>query len=280
MIEVKQRQRKNKIFYYTVIIFSILSVLPLIFILGYLLKQGLSVLNWQFFLSLPKPLGETGGGILNALVGTVILIGLASIFSIPLGIAAGIYLAENKNSKLAYYVRLSVEVLQGIPSIVIGVIAYAWFVLPMKTFSALSGGVALAIMMLPVIVRTTEETLRLLPHTLKEAAIALGVPYYKTILRVVLPAGMSGIVTGVLLSIARVAGETAPLLFTAFGNPYLSASIFKPVESLPHLVFYYATSPYEEWHRLAWGASFVLVMGVLLLNILAKAVTKKWKVQF
>ncbi|MBC7189484.1 phosphate ABC transporter permease PstA, partial [Candidatus Aerophobetes bacterium] len=201
-------------------------------------------------------------------------------FAVPLGVLAGIYLSEHKKGKLSYLARLCVEILQGIPSIVIGIIAYLWIVVPMRTFSALSGGIALGIMMLPVIVRTTEETLKMIPDTLKEASLALGVPYARTITKVIVPAGLSGIITGVLISIARIAGETAPLLFTAFGNPFMNLNIFKPVNSLPLLIFNYATSPYTEWHKVAWGASFVLVVIVLSLNLITKMVARKWKVQF
>lgn len=280
METVRIRQIKDKLFTGTIVLFSVLSVIPLLLILGYLFSKGVSSLNLQFLFQLPRPLGEVGGGIANALVGTVYLILIACLCAIPLGVLAGIYLAEHKDERFSYWVRLCVEVLQGVPSIVIGVVAYAWFVLPMKTFSALSGGIALGFMMLPVIVRTTEETLKMIPGSLKEASLALGVPYSVTILRVIVPAGLSGIVTGILLSIARIAGETAPLLFTAFGSPFLTVHPGKPIESLPHLIFYYATSPYEEWHRLAWGASFVLVLGVLAVNILAKLFIRKWKVQF
>ena len=238
------------------------------------------MIDWQFFTSLPKPVGEVGGGISNAIVGTLMLIVIACSIAIPLGVFAGIYLYRAEGGKLAYLVSLSVEILQGIPSIVIGIIAYAWIVMTLGTFSALSGGIALSIMMLPVIVRSTEETLKLIPDTLKEASLSLGVPYYRTILKVILPAGASGIATGVLISVARVAGETAPLLFTAFGNPFMEMNILKPVNSLPLLIFNYATSPYPEWHALAWGASFVLVFFVLALNFFAKIVTRKWKVQF
>jgi phosphate transport system permease protein len=277
---IQYRQIKNNVFTGIIIFFSVLSVIPLLFILGYLISQGLSSINLAFFWQTPRPLGEMGGGIANALLGSLLLILIASICALPIGIAAGIYLAEKKDSKLAEWVRLCVEILQGIPSIVIGVVAYAWLVLPFKTFSAVSGGLALALMMLPIIVRTTEETLKMIPGSLKEASLALGVPYYRTILRVILPAGSSGIVTGVLLSVSRIAGETAPLLFTAFGSPYISTALNKPIESLPHLIYYYATSPYDEWHRLAWGASFVLVLLVLSLNVIAKVVMRKWKVQF
>ena len=238
------------------------------------------MIDWQFFTSLPKPVGEVGGGISNAIVGTLMLVVIACGIAIPLGVFSGIYLSERKEGKIVYLVRLSVEILQGIPSIVIGIIAYAWIVVTLGTFSAFSGGIALSIMMLPVIVRATEETLKLIPDTLKEASLSLGVPYYRTILKVILPAGASGIATGVLISVARIAGETAPLLFTAFGNPFMEFNVLKPVNSLPLLIFNYATSPYPEWHALAWGASFVLVFFVLALNFFAKVVTRKWKVQF
>ena len=271
---------KDRAFKAGVIFFAAITILPLLLILFYIVRNGIAVIDWQFLTSLPKPVGEVGGGILNAIVGTLMLIVIACSIAIPLGVFAGIYLSERKERKLAYLVSLSVEILQGIPSIVIGIIAYAWIVITMGTFSALSGGIALSIMMLPVIVRATEETLKLIPDTLKEASLSLGVPYYRTILKVILPAGASGIATGVLISVARVAGETAPLLFTAFGNPFMEMNILKPVNSLPLLIFNYATSPYPEWHALAWGASFVLVFFVLALNFFAKIVTRKWKVQF
>ena len=271
---------KDKVFQAGIIIFAAITILPLLLILFYIVRNGFAVIDWHFLTNLPKPVGEVGGGIANAIVGTLMLIVIACIISIPLGVFSGIYLSERKNGKLAYLVSLSVEILHGIPSIVIGIIAYAWIVITLGTFSALSGGIALSIMMLPVIVRATEETLKLIPDALKEASLSLGVPYHRTILKVILPAGASGIVTGVLISVARVAGETAPLLFTAFGNPFMEMNILKPVNSLPLLIFNYATSPYPEWHALAWGASFVLVFFVLALNFFAKIVTRKWKVQF
>ena len=271
---------KDRIFLGFVLFFSLASIIPLFLIVFYIVKSGISAVNWQFLTHLPRPVGEAGGGISNAIVGTAILILISCLISVPLGIFAGIYLSENREGKLSYFTRLCVEILQGTPSIVIGIIAYLWIVVPMKTFSAFSGGVALGIMMLPLIVRTTEETLKLVPNTLKEASLALGVPYHQTILKVILPAGLSGILTGVLVSIARIAGETAPLLFTAFGSPFMNFNIFKPINALPLLIFNYATSPYSEWHTLAWGASFILVVFVLILNVIAKLVARKWKVQF
>ena len=277
---VHERIFFDRLFKGLVITLSFVIILPMFFILYFIIRNGIAVINWGFLVSLPKPMGEAGGGISNALVGTVMLIVIASIISIPLGVLIGVYLSEYKRGRFPYVSRLSLEILQGIPSIVIGIIAYVWIVVPMGSFSALSGGIALAIMMLPVIVMATEETLKLIPDTLKEASLALGVPYPRTILKVVLPAGLSGIVTGIILGIARIAGETAPLLFTAFGSPFMSTNIFKPVSSLPLLVFNYATSPYPEWHALAWGACFVLIVFILILNLLAKVVTSKWKVQF
>ena len=270
----------DRIFKGLVIAFSFIIIVPMFFILYFIVRNGIAVINWDFLVSLPKPIGESGGGISNALVGTVMLIGISSVISIPLGILAGIYLSEYRRGKFTYFSRLSLEILQGIPSIVIGIIAYVWIVVAIGSFSVLSGGVALGMMMLPVIVMSTEETLKLIPETLKEASLALGVPYPRTILKVVLPASLSGIVTGIILGVARIAGETAPLLFTAFGSPYMNLNIFKPVSSLPLLVFNYATSPYPEWHALAWGTCFVLIVFILFLNICAKMVTRRWKVQF
>ncbi len=277
---LQRRIVADKLFRGLIIVLAFICMLPMFLILLFIVKNGISVINWGFLVNLPKPMGETGGGISNALAGSAILVFIASLVSIPLGILAGIYLSEYRKVRFAYFSRLSVEILQGIPSIVIGIIAYIWIVLPMGSFSALSGGVALGIMMLPVIVMSTEETLKLIPDPLKEASLALGVPYPRTILKVILPAGLSGIGTGVILGIARIGGETAPLLFTAFGSPFMSLDIFKPVNSLPLLVFNYATSPYPAWHTLAWGASFVLVVFILSLNIFAKMVTRRWKVQF
>ncbi len=274
------RRVKDKLFIASVALCAFLSLLPLLFILYHITKNGIAVINWEFLTQLPRPIGETGGGVFNAIIGSLILIVLSGVLSIPFGIAAGVYLSENSEGRIANSVRLCVVVLQGTPSIVIGIIAYKWAVAPFHNFSALSGGVALSIMMLPVIIKSTEETLKLIPYHLKEASLALGVPYYKTILKVILPTGLSGIITGILLSIARITGETAPLLFTAFGNQFFSFSIFKPIDSLPYRIFYYAMSPYPEWHAFAWGASFILVIVVLAFNLIARGIAVKWKVQF
>ena len=255
-------------------------ILPLLAILYFITKEGITKINWNFLTNIPKPVGESGGGIVNALIGSLLIVAVAAIIAIPVGITCGIYLGENRSGRLSYWSGLAVDILQGIPSIVMGIVIYFWIVKPTGKFSSLSGSVALAIMMLPIIIRSTEETLKMLPASLKEAAYALGVPYHKVILRVVVPCGMSGILSGVMLAVARIAGETAPLLFTAFGNPYLNKNILKPMESLPHLIFTYATSPYDEWQSLAWGASLLLLIWVLLLNIITKLLTRKWTIQF
>jgi phosphate transport system permease protein len=278
--DIRGRIIKDRIFKSLVTLLVFVSLLPLLLILYYITKNGISVINWEFLTQLPRPIGEAGGGVFNAIVGSIMLIIISSVFSIPFGITAGIYLSEKKEGKLCNIVRLCVVVLQGTPSIVIGIIAYIWIVAPIQSFSAFSGGIALGIMMLPVIIKTAEETLKLIPYHLKEASLALGVPYYKTILKVILPAGLSGILTGILLSVARITGETAPLLFTAFGNQFMNYNILKPIDSLPYRIFYYAMSPYPEWHAFAWGASFILVVVVLGFNLIARGIAIKWKVQF
>ena len=275
---IKYRIGKSTAFQGLVVFLSCSCVLPLLAILVYIIRAGITKVNWNFLTNVEKPVGEAGGGILHALAGSMLIILVSSVIAIPIGILAGIYLNENKKSKLAYWTRLSVDILQGVPSIVIGIIAYIWMVKPFR-YTALSGSVALAIMMLPVIVRSTEETLKLLPDTLREAAYALGMPFHRVITKVILPCGMSGILSGVILAIARVAGETAPLLFTAFGYQFLSGDLLQPMETLPHLVFKYAITPYKDWQDLAWGASLILLVWVLLLNICTKIITRKWKVQ-
>jgi phosphate transport system permease protein len=277
---IRLRIIKDRLFLALVVLLSFAMIVPLLLIIFHIVKNGMGVISWEFLTSMPRPMGESGGGIANALAGTMMLIVLASLIAIPLGVLAGIYLVEEKKGPIASGVRMCMEVLQGIPSIVIGIVAYAWVVLSMGTFSALSGSVALAIMMLPVIVRSTEETLRLVPDILREASLALGVSYSRTVLKIVVPSGFTGILTGILLAIARITGETAPLLFTAFGNPYMSLNVLKPVDSLPLMIFNYATSPYPEWHAKAWGAALVLVVFVLGMNFIAKVIAKRWKVQF
>jgi len=276
---IKIRNTKSILFKSVIIFLAFVITLPLIVVLLYIIKMGVTQVNWHFLTKIPAPVGETGGGISNALLGSLIIVAVASVIAVPIGILAGIYLSENSRTRLAYYSGLCVDILQGVPSIVVGMVIYFWVVKPLGTFSALSGSVALAIMMLPIVIRSTEQTLLLLPDSLKEAALSLGVPYHRVILKVIVPCGFAGILSGIMLSIARIIGETAPLLFTAFGNPYLSTSLTKPIETLPHLIFNYATSPYEDWVNLAWGASFILLMFVLFLNITTKLLTRKWNIQ-
>lgn len=278
-VRVKYRVAKSRMAQAVIIALAFIITLPLLAIIVYIFREGITKINWSFLTHIPKPVGETGGGIVNALIGSILIVLAATVMAVPVGILCGIYLSENKTSRLSYWSRLSVDVLQGIPSIVIGIVVYFWIVKPIGGFSAFSGSIALGIMMLPILIRSTEETLKLIPSSLKEAGLALGLPYHKVILKVIVPCGMSGIISGIMLSIARIAGETAPLLFTAFGNPYLNTNLAKPMQSLPLLIFNYATSPYDEWHDLAWGAALILLFTVLLLNIITKLTTKRWNVQ-
>ncbi len=278
-VHVKYRVVKSKLAQGVIVLLAFIITLPLLAIIVYIFREGITRINWTFLTHIPKPVGETGGGIANALIGSVLIVLAASVMAVPIGVMCGIYLSENKNSRLSYWSRLAVDVLQGVPSIVIGIVVYFWIVKPIGSFSAFSGSIALAIMMLPILIRSTEETLKLIPASLKEAGLALGLPYHKVILRVIVPCGMSGIISGIMLSVARIAGETAPLLFTAFGNPYLNTNLAKPMQSLPLLIFNYATSPYDEWHDLAWGAALILLFTVLLLNIITKLSTRRWNVQ-
>src|SRR3954470_16439544 len=236
---IKYRKTKSKGFQFLIFVLAFMITLPLIAIIFYIFKEGVTNINWHFLTNVPKPVGEIGGGIANALLGSVIIVFTASVIAVPIGIMCGIYLSENQTGKLSYWSRLAVDVLQGIPSIVIGIVIYFWLVKPFGGFSALSGSIALAIMMLPIVVRSTEETLKLLPDSIREAGYALGLPFHRVILKVIVPCGMSGILSGVMLSVARIAGETAPLLFTAFGNPYLATDIRRPIQTLPLLIFNY-----------------------------------------
>lgn len=249
---------------------AVVAVAVLFFILGYLVFHGGRSINWDFFTKLPTPVGETGGGMANAIVGSAKLLLLASLFGVPIGFFGAIYLAEFSGSRTAFVVRYAADLLNGVPSIVIGIFAYALVVLPFKHFSAYSGGFALGVMMIPITLRSTEEFLLGVPNTLREAAMALGASKWKTIATVIVPAAYRGILTSVLLAFARVAGETAPLLFTAFGNRYWSPGFNQPIESLPHMVYIYAISPYEDWQRQAWAAGLVLLGLILMVNIVAR----------
>ncbi|HXN19940.1 MAG TPA: phosphate ABC transporter permease PstA [Candidatus Binatus sp.] len=247
---------------------AVVSVL--FFILGYLVWNGGKSLNWNFFTQLPKPVGETGGGMANAIVGSLKLLMLAALMGLPVGLLAGVYLAEFGGKTFSFVVRYTTDLLNGVPSIVIGIFAYSLAVLPVKHFSALAGGVALGIMVIPITVRSTEEFLKAVPGSLREGAMALGASKWKTIVTVVLPAAKAGILTGMLLALARVAGETAPLLFTAFGNRFWSPGFGQPTASLPVMIYTYAIAPYDDWHRQAWAAGLVLLGLVLLANLGAR----------
>ncbi len=252
-----------------------LALLPLAFILFFVLKQGLPSLNAAFFTQVPRPVGEAGGGMGNALLGTGMLIGIAACFAVPVGILAGIFLSEFRKSALSSAARFSADVLNGVPSIVIGIFAYSVAVLPFRRFSALAGGLALGVMMIPLIVRTTEELLAMVPSALREGALALGATRARTVFRVILPAAFPGILTGILVALARIAGETAPLLFTSFNNHYWSTRPDRPVASLTVQVYTYAVSPFAEWHRQAWAGATVLVGAVLIFSVLARMATSR-----
>ena len=253
----------------------LLALVPLASVLGYVVAQGITALNWEFFTQLPKPVGETGGGMANAIAGTLTLIGLASCIGLPVGILGGVYLAELGNGRLGGWIRFTADVLTGVPSIVVGIFVYTLLVVPMKRFSALAGGAALGIMMTPLVMRTTEELIRLVPATLREASLALGIPWRVTTLRVVLRTATVGVVTGVMLAVARISGETAPLLFTAFNNQYWQSRLGQPIASLTVQLYNYAIAPYDDWHRQAWAAALVLMTMVLVLNITARLVGRR-----
>jgi len=236
------------------------AVLPLLFIFGDLIHKGATSLDWNFFTHSPVPAGQTGGGVAHAIVGTGIVVGLACLIGLPIGIGAGVFLAEYGSGKLGWVVRFVADVMNGTPSIVIGIFAWAWLVRPVGHFSALAGGGALAMLMVPMLARTTEEMVRLVPHSLREAALALGYPRWRTSLKVMVRSALAGIVTGALVGVSRVAGETAPLLFTAFGNQYWNWRVDQPTAALPLQIFTYAISPYDDWHRQAWAGALVLIV--------------------
>jgi phosphate transport system permease protein len=248
----------------------VVAVLPLFFILLDLTLKGAGSLSLDFFTKTPAPAGETGGGVAHAIVGTLIMVGTAGLIGLPIGVAAGIYCAEYPANRLTWVTRFVADVLNGTPSIVVGVFAWAWIVAKQKHFSALAGSVALAMLMMPMVMRTTEEMIKLVPNSLREAALALGYPRWRTSLSVVARTALPGILTGSLLAIARIAGETAPLLFTALGSQYLTTDLNEPMAALPLIVFTYATGPYEEWHQFAWAAALVLILVVLILSLGAR----------
>lgn len=276
----KRRQLVDWFMTYIVSLSALVVILVLGFILVYVILQGAPAFNVSFFTELPKPVGEVGGGIANAIVGSLLLIVLASVLGIPVGIFTGVYLAEYGKNRFGETVRFLADVLSGVPSIVIGIFVYALIVLAMGHFSALAGGIALGILMIPTVARTTDEVLRLVPNSIREAALALGASRWRTALTVVVPAGLSGIATGVILALARVAGETAPLLFTVLGNRYWSTSLDQPIAALPLQIFTYATSPYKDWHAKAWAGALVLILLVVVMNLIARLIARrryKWE---
>ncbi len=270
-----RRNLKSKIFVAFCATSVLIAVIPPALSLFFLVSQGIQALNVDFFIRMPKPVGEPGGGMANAIVGTLILTGLGSLFAIPVGILTGVYMSEYAGTRLASAARFAADTLNGVPSIVIGVFVYTIAVLPVKQFSALAGGLALGVMMIPIIARTTEELLLLVPDSLREGALALGATRAKTVFTVVLPAALPGIMTGVLLALARIAGETAPLLFTSFSNRFFNTTVTQPIASLTVMVFTYAISPYQDWHRQAWAGALVLVTIVFLCSLLARVATRR-----
>jgi phosphate transport system permease protein len=251
-----------------------LAILPLAAILAMLIAKGAGALDWNFFTKSSVPLGEAGGGFAHAIVGTLLIVGMACGIGIPVGVGAGIFLAEYGDGRLGWTVRFVADTLNGIPSIVIGIFAWTWIVRPAGRFSALAGGIALACILAPIVARTTEEMVRLVPNSLREAALALGYPRWRTSLTVVVRTAGAGIVTGALVAVARVAGETAPLLFTALGNQFFSTRLNEPMAALPLQVYVYAIGPYDEWHRQAWAGALVLILLVLMLGTIARVVTR------
>lgn len=270
----KRRKLRNA-FWLAVISFgALIALLPLISISLYVVQKGAAALNPDFFLKLPLPISQSGGGMAHAMLGSAVLVVLAAVIGVPIGIASGIFLSEYHTSRLAKWLRFSADMLTNVPSIIIGLFVYALLVMPMHGFSAYAGGCALAIIMIPVVARTTEEILKLVPDSIRESGLALGLPRWKVILMIVLKGSRNGIVTGLMLAIARAAGETAPLLFTAFGSKYWPNSLSEPIASLPVQIYTYAISPYEDWHAKAWAGALVLVVFVFVINILIRLLVR------
>lgn len=273
-MRARWRRWKSRIMVGLLVVAAVLAVLPLLLILGTLIVKGAGSINLGFFTRMPVPAGETGGGVAHAIVGTLMIVGTACLIGLPIGIGAGIFAAEWPASRIGLATRFIADVLNGTPSIVVGVFAWTWIVAKQGHFSGLAGSAALAVLMIPMVMRTTEEMIKLVPHSLREAALALGYPRWRTSLQVVVRTCLPGIVTGALLAVARIAGETAPLLFTALGSQYMSTNIQQPMAALPLVVFTYATGPYPEWHRLAWATALVLIVVVLILSVAARIATR------
>jgi len=270
-----RRRAVNGLVTYAALAASIIIIVPLLAIFGYLLMKGIGSINWAFLTQTPKPVGEPGGGMGNAIVGSAIILGLSSLVGIPLGIGAGIYLAEFGRNKFGNLVRFTSDVLNGVPSIVVGIAVYGLVVITQKHFSAFAGGVALGIMMIPTIARSTEEMLLMVPRTIREAAWGLGVPQWRTTLSITLKTASAGVITGTMLAFARAAGETAPLLFTAFGNQFWNWNLNQPTAALPLQVFVYAISPFDEWHRQAWAGALVLIILIVVAVTAVRIVTSR-----
>ena len=269
-----RRKTTNVVMLSLSFISALITIIPLILVFYYTISKGIANLNINFFTKLPTPIGESGGGMVNAIVGTLILIGIGGAIGIPIGILTGVYLSEFGKNKFGALVRFLTDVLSGVPSIVVGVVAYTLVVIPMKHFSALAGGVALAILMIPTITRTTEEMIKLVPHSFREAGLALGIPKWKTSLLIVLKTAWKGIATGVLLGLARAAGETAPLLFTALGNRFWSTNVFQPIASLTVYIYEYSSSPFKDWNDQAWTAALVLILLISLFSLVFRIITR------
>lgn len=268
------RKFKNATMQIITCLCAILVIVPLGLIFYHVVRSGIGSVNWDFFTQLPKPVGENGGGMANAIVGTFELLGLASLIGVPVGVLGGVFLSEYGTVGGNWWIRFGADVLNGVPSIIWGMVVYALIVLPMKRFSACAGGVVLGMIMIPLIMRTTEEVLRLVPVGYREAALALGIPQWRTILQIVVRTALRGIITGILLALARVAGETAPLLFTAFGNRFWNHSLVDPIAALPLQIFNYAISPYEDWYRQAWAGALVLLVFVAAVNVGVRILTR------
>lgn len=253
---------------------ALLVILPLLLVFYHLIREGFSALNWDFFTKLPAPVGESGGGMANAIAGTFILIGLASLIGVPVGVLGGVYLSEYGTSRINWFIRFSADVINGVPSIVWGMLVWAIVVVPMHGFSTLAGGIVLGLMMIPLVMRTTEEVLQLVPNGYREASLALGIARWRTSVQIVIRTALKGIVTGVLLALARIAGETAPLLFTAFGNRYWTHHLTDPIAAMPLQIFNYAISPYDDWHRQAWAGALVLLLLVTVINVGVRFLTR------
>jgi phosphate transport system permease protein len=266
-----RRKQTNRIMLGLAALAAAVAIVPLVWVVAYVFVQGIQVISVEFFTSLPTPVGVPGGGIANSIVGSFINVGLGILIAAPVGMALGLYAASRPHSRSGQAIRFLTDTIAGVPSIVMAIFAYTIIVLPQGHFSALSGGVVLAFIMLPIIVRSTEEMLKLVPGSLREGSLALGAQEWRTSWRVLLPAALGGIVTGLMLAIARAAGEAAPMLFTAFGNPFMSTSLDQPIATLPHTIYVYAISPYEDWKAKAWGTALVLIFLVLTLNIVARA---------